>query len=341
MKFLRTTFFAAALLIAGTSFAATPAQEMSAAALKFRAALTQEQRAKAIYELSNDERFDWHFIPKPRKGLPFKEMTDDQKKLAQALIKSALSADGYGKVTNIMSLENILKDIEAKTPTAPVRDPVMYFITIFGSPEKSEWGWRLEGHHLSMNFFIYDGKLASVTPSFLGTNPAEVRDGARKGLRILAREEDLARELVKSFTDEQKKIAIIATNAPRDIITANSRKAKALEPVGLISSKMTMKQAGLLIDLLNEYVGRYRTEIAHDDLVRIKRAGYDKLQFAWAGGLEPGQGSYYRIQGPTFLMEFDNTQNNANHIHAVWRDLEKDFGDDVLAKHYEQTPHGK
>ncbi len=314
---------------------------MSAAAQKFRDALTQEQRAKAIYELSSDERFDWHFIPKPRKGLPFKEMTDEQKKLAHTLIKSALSADGYGKVTSIMSLENILKEIEAKTPTAPVRDPVMYFITIFGSPEKSEWGWRLEGHHLSMNFFIYDGKLASVTPSFLGTNPAEVRDGARKGLRILAGEEDLARTLVKSFSDELKKIAVITNVAPRDIITGNARKAKFLEPAGLSYSKLDGSQKKHLVALIYEYLHRYRAEISDKDMERIHKAGLDKTSFAWSGGLEPGQGSYYRIQGPTFLMEFDNTQNNANHIHAVWRDLEKDFGDDVLAKHYEQTPHAK
>ena len=338
MKFLRTILLLGSLLSPLTLNAASLEKEMADAAQKFRDTLTPEQRSKAIYEWNDDERFDWHFIPKPRKGLPFKEMTDEQKPLAHALLKTALSKPGYLKVTNIMSLENILFELENKSPT---RDIGLYYITIFGSPRKSDWGWRLEGHHLSLNFFIFGGKLASVTPSFLGTNPAEIPGGPRKGLRILGREEDLARELVKSFTDEQKKIAIIATDAPRDIITGNSRKAKFIEPVGLGYPKMNLVQQKRLVALMDECVRRYRAEIADADMKRIQKAGLNKLSFAWAGGLEPGEGHYYRIQGPTFLMEYDNTQNKANHIHCVWRDLEKDFGDDVLAKHYEQAPHAK
>jgi len=336
MNLFRTTSLLASLFLPLALNAASPEREMAAAAQKLRDALTPEQRSKAIYEWNDDERFDWHFIPKPRKGLPFKEMTDEQKPLAHALIKTAMSKPGYLKVTNIMSLENILFELENKSPT---RDIGLYYITIFGSPQKSDWGWRLEGHHLSLNFFIFGGKLASVTPSFLGTNPAEIPGGPRKGLRVLNREEDLARQLVKSLTGEQKKIAIIATDAPRDIVTGNSRKAKFLEPVGLGYLKMNPEQQKRLVALIGEYVRRHRAEIADADMKRIQKGGLNKLSFAWAGGLEPGEGHYYRIQGPTFLMEYDNTQNNANHIHCVWRDLEKDFGDDVLAKHYEQAPH--
>ncbi len=338
MKFLRTILLLASLFPPLALNAASPEREMAGAAQKFRDALTPEQRAKAIYEWNDDERFDWHFVPRPRKGLPFKEMTDEQKPLAHALIKTALSKPGYFKVTNIMSLENILFELENKSPT---RDIGLYYITIFGSPQKSDWGWRLEGHHLSLNFFIFGGKLASVTPSFFGTNPAEIPGGPRKGLRVLKHEEDLARQLVKSFTDGQKKIAIIAADAPRDIITGNSRKAKFLEPVGLGYTKMNPEQQKRLIALIDEYVRRHRAEIADADMKRIQKAGLNKLSFAWAGGLEPGEGHYYRIQGKTFLMEYDNTQNKANHIHCVWRDLEKDFGDDVLAKHYDQTEHVK
>lgn len=338
MKISAKILFTFLLVVPTLLNAAAPEKEMSTAAQRFHDALTPEQRGKAIYEWNDDERFDWHFIPKPRKGLPFKEMTDEQKPLAHALVKTALSKPGYLKVTNIMSLENILFEMENKSP---MRDIGLYYITIFGSPQKSDWGWRLEGHHLSLNFFIFGGKLASVTPSFLGTNPAEIPGGPRKGLRVLAAEEDLARELVKSLTDEQKKIAVIATAAPRDIITGNSRKAKFLEPVGLGYPKMNPEQQKRLIALIDEYIRRYRAEIADADMKRIQKAGLNKLSFAWAGGLEPGEGHYYRIQGPTFLMEFDNTQNNANHVHCVWRDLEKDFGDDVLAKHYEQAPHLK
>lgn len=341
MKTFRTAFVLTVLFLTSVSFAASVEKEMSDAALRFRDTLSKEQRTNAIYALNDNERFDWHFIPKPRKGLPFKEMTDEQKPLALALVKSAMSQLGYGKVTNIMGLENVLRELETKTPKSPTRNTGLYYITIFGSPEKNDWGWRLEGHHVSLNFFIFGGKLASVTPSFLGANPAEVRAGPTKDLRILEREDVWGRELAKSFTDEQKKVGIIATNAPREIITGNARKVKFLEPAGVSYSKMDTAQQQRLVSLLGEYVRRYREEIADVDIKRIQAAGLDNISFAWAGGLEPGEGHYYRIQGPTFLMEFDNTQNNANHIHAVWRDLEKDFGDDVLAQHYKQTEHPK
>jgi hypothetical protein len=311
---------------------------MAEAAENFLAALTPEQQAKAVYEFKNDERFDWHFIPKPRKGLPFKEMTPPQRLLAHALLSSGLSQRGYMKATTIMSLEQILYDLKDNVPS---RDADLYFVTVFGQPGKASWGWRVEGHHLSLNFALEGDRVLAVTPSFFGANPAQIQAGPRKGLRVLAGEEDLARELVKSLSPDQRTVAIVATNAPREIITGSDRKARALEPMGIPASRMTQPQKELLLKLLREYVLRYRSEIAEDDLKAIQQAGEDKIQFAWAGGLEPGQGHYYRIQGPTFLMEYDNTQNDANHIHSVWRDLLNDFGEDALRKHYDQVPHGK
>ena len=316
------------------------AEEMTAAANNFLAALSTEQAAKASYSLNDNERFNWHFIPRERKGLPLKEMMPEQKHLAHGLLSTALSHRGYLKASTIMSLEQVLRDLEQGK--GPTRDPELYFVTIFGKPDpKGTWGWRVEGHHLALNFILVDGKEVSVTPSFLGSNPGEIREGPRKGLRALGAEEDLARQLVKSLNDEQKKIAIYTNNAPREIITGNDRKAKALTPMGISAAKLNKAQTELLWQVIKEYVYRYRPELADQVLKRIEAGGAKSLYFAWAGTVEPKQGHYYRVQGPTFLMEYDNTQNNANHIHAVWRDLERDFGDDLLRQHYDRVPHAK
>ncbi len=175
----------------------------------------------------------------------------------------------------------------------------------------------------------------------MGSNPAEVRSGPRQGLRVLAREDDLAHTLIQSLTDAQRAVAIVTTNAPREIITSTNRHVTALQPAGMTSAQFTPEQHGVFMELLREYVFRYRDELAAADWQKIEQAGPEQLHFAWAGGIAPGQGHYYRIQGPTFLMEFDQTQDNANHIHTVWRDLENDFGDDLLRQHYEEVPHGK
>ncbi len=316
----------------------SPAAEMAATANNFLAALSPESRAKATFEFANEERANWHFVPMPRKGLPLKEMSPAQRHLAYALLNSALSHRGYFKATTIMSLEQVLFELENQ---AAHRDAELYYFSIFGKPGPEAWGWRVEGHHLSLNFTIRGRTVVAVTPSFLGSNPAEVRTGSRQGLRVLASEEDLGRQLVKLLDQKQRQVAIIATNAPRDVITGDSRKVRALEPVGLPVSQMSEAQRDLLKTLIWEYIGRTRSEVAETEWSRLQDAGWEKVAFAWAGGLEHGQGHYYRVQGPTFLLEYDNTQNNANHVHTVWRSFEDDFGEDTLRKHYEQVPHGK
>lgn len=341
MQFTKTAFsfvVGFVFLNAAPILAANSAGEMAKAATEFLTALQPEQKTKATFDLKSEERENWHFVPKPRNGLPLKEMTPPQRSLARALLKSGLSDRGYGKATNIMSLELVLFDMENKSPK---RDPELYYVSIFGKPDATNtWGWRVEGHHLSINFTIVDGKNISVTPSFLGSNPGEVKEGPRKSVRVLSNEEDLGRELLKSFSPEQKKLAIFSTDAPKEVITGNARKVKALDQVGIPQAKMTKEQSALLMKLVNEYLNRSRAELAATDLAKIEKAGVDKIFFAWAGKEERGEPHYYRIQGPTFLMEYDNTQNNANHVHAVWRDFEHDFGEDILRKHYEQTPHG-
>jgi len=316
--------------------AQSPGAELAQAANNFLAALKPEQKAKTVFELKSDERVNWHFVPKERQGLPFKEMTPAQKHLAHALLGSTLSQRGHFKVATVMSLEQVLYELENN---APHRDADLYYLTLFGTPGKDVWGWRIEGHHLSMNFLVRGDTVLANTPSFIGANPGEVRSGPRKGLRLLAAEEDLGRQLAKSLDENQRKLGLLTTEVPKDIITAAARKVKPLEPAGLPATQLNPEQRELLKKLIQEYVYRHRPEIAEADRKKIEAAGWQNITFAWAGSLEPGQGHYYRIQGPTFLLEYDNTQNNANHIHTVWRDFENDFGEDALRKHYEQTPH--
>jgi uncharacterized protein DUF3500 len=325
---------ATVLLTAAYSRLHTPAI-MAETAKAFLASLDPEQRARATFQFQDEERFDWHFIPKERKGLPFKEMTAEQKHLAHALLSAGLSQRGYIKAVSIMSLEDVLRILE--NGKGPVRDPERYFFSIFGDPsETGTWGYRVEGHHISQNFTIVNGKVQDA-PSFFGANPAEVRQGPRKGLRVLGREEDLGRAFIQSLTAEQKKTAIVSADAPGEILTGASRKAALTgQPSGIAASKLTAQQRELLQNLLDEYCNNVPEQVAQVREEQIKKAG-GNLYFAWAGGEQVGEPHYYRIQSPAFLIEYDDTQNGANHIHTVWRDIDGDFGVDLLKEHYQAS----
>ena len=331
----------AALLVCGLALAIAhqktrPAEVMTEAARNLLAALPAEQKAKASFSFNDEERLNWHFIPRERKGVPFKEMGAAQRQLAHGLLSAGLSQSGYGKATTIMSLEEVLRDIEKDTVGR--RDSDRYYFSLFGEPSASgTWGWRVEGHHLSLNFSLVGGKMIATAPAFFGANPAEVRQGQRRGLRALAREEDLARELLLSLDDKQKAVAVIEATAPKDILSFNKRKADIGEPKGLAASRLNKKQSEQLHLLIAEYAGNMPEELAAARLEAAHKAGMGKVFFAWAGRQDRGQGHYYRVQGPTFLIEYDNTQNDANHIHSVWRDFNGDFGLDLLAQHYRQS----
>jgi len=215
----------------------------------------------------------------------------------------------------------------------------MYFFSIFGTPENLKpWSWRLEGHPFALNFTC-SGHGTASTPSFFGTNPGEVRQGPRAGIRLLGKEEDLGRELVRSLDEAQRKQALIAAEAPKDIINDPKRETLT-EPEGIPVSALKPKQQGLVEQIVREYLGTHRPEVEASEFERIKNADWNAVRFAWAGGVEPGEGHYYRVQGKTFVMEYDNTQNGANHPHSVWRDRERDFGVDLLKEHYAKS-HGK
>ena len=300
------------------------------------AALDSDQRGKATFRFEDEERRNWHFIPKERKGLPLREMTPYQKHLASALLAAGLSQAGYIKAVTVMSLEDVLRIIEKDN--GEIRDPEKYYFSVFGSPSNTgAWGYRVEGHHLSQNYTVVEGKVVDG-PSFLGANPAEVLQGPRQGLRTLPGEDDLSFELMHALDDQQRKVAVVDPTAYKDILTAASRKA-ALEgqPSGISAARMNARQFDVLRALVEVYAHNVPDELAADRLGQINQAGHN-LYFAWSGGLSRGDQHYYRVQTPSFLIELDNTQDNANHIHSVWRDFADDFGEDLLHQHY-QTNH--
>lgn len=322
-------------LLPAASFAHEAADDMVATAKEFLAALSPELKQKAVYTLTDAERENWHFVPKDRNGVPLKQMSASQRDLALKLLKTGLSHRGSAKAEAIISMELVLKELENG---AARRDPTLYYVTVFGTPTSDKsWGWRFEGHHLSFNFTIVDGKHVFFAPSFIGANPAEVRSGPRKGERVLAEEDDLGRAFVMSLNEKQRKAAIFSDTAPKDIITGAEKRAKPLSPQGIGYAQLNATQRERLVDLVKLYVGRWRTVLADETMAEIKAAGFENLSFAWAGGLQPGEGNYYRIQGPTFLIEFDNTQNKANHIHTTFREFKDDFGHDLLREHYAKS----
>ena len=313
--------------------------EMTAAATNLITTLNAEQKAKATFAFPDAERENWHFIPRVRKGLPMKEMTQEQRLLAQALLATGLSHRGYAKAVSIMSLEAVLAELEKGKVGGAVRDPEQYFVSIFGAPGIEPWGWRIEGHHLSLNFTAAGGAAPSMTPSFFGTNPGEVREGPRKGTRVLGNEEEMGRALVKSLDAEQKKIAILQIETPKEILTAPGR-IDPVKPEGISGDKLTHEQLAALEKLVKEYLFRNRPDVAAEEWAKIEKAGKSAVTFAWAGGLERGEPHYYRVQGATFVLEYDNTQNEANHVHSIWRDFAHDFDHDLLAEHL-KADHAK
>lgn len=315
---------------------------MTECANRLLAALDENQRGRAMFLFDSDERQNWHFIPDNtnlaidklgvRKGLTLRDMSPYQRHLAGALLAAGLSQTGYVKAVTIMSLEEVLRVMEGDA--GEHRNPEKYYFSIFGTPSDSgTWGYRVEGHHVSQNFTVVNGKVLGG-PSFFGANPAEVRQGPRKGLRVLAAEDDLGFDFFHSLDEPLQKAAIIDPTAYPEILTAASRKA-ALKghPSGLSAAKMTSNQFDALIALVEEYAHNVPDELARHRMEQLTQAGKD-IFFAWAGGTKPGDPHYYRVQTPAFLIEMDDTQDNANHIHSVWRDFEGDFGQDLLKQHY-------
>jgi hypothetical protein len=303
---------------------------------KFSASLNEGQKKKAFYQFGDEERFNFNFVPLKRNGVPLADLSEAQKEKAKEMLKAFLSIQGYDKVQLIIQLEPILKVLENRGADDNYRDPVKYYITQFGTPENPVWGWRFEGHHISLNFTCKGNEIVASTPSFMGSNPAIVPSGAKKGLQILEQEQSLGFKLINSMSPDQMKVARFSETAPPEILNGNSRKAKALEPNGIKFIKLDKSQQSLFLELLNVYVKNYELGFSKTLMKKIETAGIDNLSFAWAGSLAQGEGHYYRIQGPMLLIEYDNTQNNANHVHSCVRDLTNDFAEDILREHYQK-----
>lgn len=301
---------------------------MADAATKFLEVLTPEQKKQATYAYDDKERLNWHFIPRPRNGLPLKALEGAPLKAAHALIQTGLSPAGYDQAINIMSLEEILFLLEGgeRQERRERRDPQKYFLTVFGTPAKTgTWGWRLEGHHISLNYTVTDGKVVASTPEFFGANPGLVDAGPKRAVRVLGVEEDLARQILKLCTPEQQKLCWIDKKPPGEVHAAAAAQAEKLPSEGLTISKMSDDQKKLMQELLTEYLKNMPADVEKERRAKLNAAGIDNITFAWWGGSERNEPHHYAIQGPTFVIEYNNTQNDANHVHSYWRSLTGDF----------------
>ena len=307
-------------------------------AIDFLTSLNENQKTKTKYDFNSKDRYRWHYLPATsfvRPGISLKDLDQNQKDLVFKLLKANLSSSGYEKTLKVIELENIL----AETSGDPdYRDPEKYHIAIYGDPKEKVWAWSFQGHHVALHFTISDGKVAFV-PRFLGANPAMIKQGHRKGERTLQVEEDLGFDLINSMSDAQRKKTVIAARAFPDIVTTNSIQVGPLDAEGIKFQELNENQKGILQNLIKTYLSLMPDEQAEHRLDRLRKEDMDEIRFAWAGGFELGEPHYYRVQGKTFLIEFDNTQTNANHIHSVWREFNGDFGRDLLKDHYQNSNH--
>lgn len=308
------------------------------AAHRFLNSLDAGQRKKASFPFAGDERYLWAYTPTPRNGLLIRDMSDEQRRLAFALMETGYSSGGYKVAREIVALETILGEWEAITNHKSQwdRKPEFYWFSVFGTPEgKEPWGWRVGGHHIGLHVTVVNGDFVSIMPLFFGANPAEVKHGPSKGKRVLGFEEDAARDLVKSLDAAQQKAAIVDRVAPADILTKNYRAVEPGMPLhGISYDRLNADQQTRLTKLVRHYVNRAPDDLARNQWRNFESEGFESVKFAWAGPVDPGKGHYYSIVAKSFTIEYDNTQNDANHIHSVLREFKGDWGEDLLAAHY-------
>ncbi len=325
------------IAVAAADPTAEVASNMAQAANNYIASLSDAEKAKGIMPFDHPERVDWTNVPKKhRKGIQLREMSPAQQELCHKLLQASLSDVGYAKAVQIMALENNLHEGEKALKNGHLRDPLRYFLTIFGTPgDKGTWGYSFEGHHLSLNFVVQDGVILGDSPSCWGANPATVKlfieNGPEVGVRTLAEEEQLAFDLLKACNVAQQAKIIVSPKAPADYRNVGKPNPPSAPNEGLAAAEMTDEQQSILWKLIEEYTGHLAPAVAAVRQEEIKKAGFDKIRFAWLGSTEPGVGHTYRVEGPIFVLELINVQDGiegskANHIHSVWRSLGRDFG---------------
>lgn len=332
----RTVLAAAALLPFGSASAQTvdAAQRIADAANRFLVILDDGQRRKAMIAFESPNRLDWHYIPRSRSGLALGEMRPNQADAARALFATVLNQRGLDLLDGVRLLEGVLREQQGS-----FRDPARYYVSVFGTPGRFPWGWRFEGHHLSLNVALPAPGYVAVTPFFTGAHPATVRDGPHRGFRLLGASEDIARRIMAGLNDQQRQTATIANRSFGEIVASPQREQDLGNPRGLLLGEMTGAQRTLVEALMDRFLGTLASDLLAQQKQRVLEQGLVTFRFAWAGSLTPGEAHYFRVHGPVTLIEHDNTQNGANHVHAVWRDLAADFGHDALADHYRQQKH--
>lgn len=308
-------------------------------AIRFLNSLDEQQLFNAQKPFNYSYKENWHYVPAsilPRGGLSLANMTAHQKDLIHELLSVSLSEVGYNKIKRIIELESVLREIQGDSV---MRDPDNYIVRFFGNPKKdSLWSWSFQGHHLSLFFTTLNNK-TTIAPRFMGASPAMIKEGPRKGERTLEKEEDLGLELINSLSDGQRQSAIFKQNPFFDIVTKNSIEVGPLSPVGIRYEQLNIEQKSILLKLIDEYLSVMPKEVADKRIKLLMDEELNDIRFGWAGGTSRGIGHYYRIQGKSFLVEYDNTQGKANHIHTVWRDFDGDFGRDLIREHYLNSNH--
>ncbi|MBX3605752.1 MAG: DUF3500 domain-containing protein [Piscinibacter sp.] len=338
---MRAASWYGSLVAAATLLVTPPAPAQGgaagAAARELVEATAPDERRALLLPFSDAARSDWHYTPRRRDGLAWKAMSARQREATTALLRSALSERGHDKVRALMALEITLRELESFGLS---RDPENYAIALYGDPGRGGWGWRIEGHHLSLHFSLEGERYVATLPQFFGANPARVpRDVGRgappAGFRLLGGEEDTAREWLASLDDAQRGIAVFERRPYGDIVSRNAARAQPLEAAGLGFGAMNAAQQALVLRLVAVFAEHLRPELAQARLTRVRAAPLESIRVGWAGSTAPGEPFYFRVQGATFLIEFDNS--GGNHVHSVWRDFDGDFGRDVLREHYRRA----
>ena len=341
MFFGRAVVISFAGVSCGVGSGSQDVAEMVNGAEQFLMSLSDEELERATFSFESAERERFHFVPPEtfeRHGLPLEDMSTAQRERAHDLLRTGVSQSGYLTATQIIELEAILEALEGGEAFS--RDPDLYFVSVFGTPStEGTWAWRFEGHHLSLHFTIVDGGITVSTPTFLAASPAEVMDGPKAGMRPLGALEDAGRALLASLDESQRAVAIIEEVAPTNIVRGVELAPDPLSPVGIAGSDLTPGQRDMLMDVIEFYTSAMADDIAALRRAKVQEDGIENITFAWAGGTEYGEVSYFRVQGPSFLIEFDHTQRDPNHIHSGWRDFDGDFGRDVLRDHLAMVAH--
>jgi hypothetical protein len=313
--------------------APTDAAGVESAARTFLASLSPGQRSRATFPFAGAERTRWHWtVPAavPRNGLPLGAMSARQRRLALALLRASSSQAGYRKALDIMALQGVLQRMS--TGISDPFDPDLYYVSVFGVPGARAWGWRLEGHHLSRHFTVARGTLVAE-PFFLGAWPTRTGSAYRsvsRGYRTMPREEDAAREIVLALDGRLRRRAVLSSVSLTDHVTGNAVRVSPVDRAGVLTGDLPSAAQRRVVEILRTYLANHPPAMARRTSARIQRAGIARTRFGWAGSTRPGQPHYYRLQGPTFLLEFDNSRNGGTHIHSVWRDFERDFGRHLL-----------